>query len=73
MKRTVKASQFHVTPIWIISGGLLFLWFTLKFIFHKGGYVHIFLIAAITVLGIQLLAHRNMRYHQKSSGSTDAV
>jgi len=51
-----------------LSGGLLVLWFTLTFLLHKGGYVHIFLIAAISVFGIQLLAYRNAQYHRKSSG-----
>lgn len=54
--------------MWFISGGLLLVWFILKFVLHKGGYVHILLIAAITVLVIQLLAYRNMRYHGTSSG-----
>ena len=51
-----------------LSGGLLALWFTLTFFLHKGGYVHILLIAAITVLGIQLLAYRKARYHRIAAG-----
>lgn len=51
-----------------LSGGLLVLWFTLTFLLHKGGYVHILLIAAISVFGIQLLASRNARYHRTHSG-----
>ncbi len=55
--------------MWIVSGGLLFVWFILKFVLHKGGYVHILLIAAISVIVVQLLAYRNTRYHKTSSVS----
>ena len=51
-----------------LTAALLILWFTLTFLLHKGGYVHILLIAAISVLGIQLLASRNARYHRDHSG-----
>ena len=53
--------------MWIITGGLLAVWFILKVLLHKGGYVHILLIAAISVLVVQLLAYRNARYHKTSS------
>ena len=47
-----------------VGCALLFVsWFILKVFLHKGGYVHILLIAAITVFVIQLLAERNTRYH----------
>lgn len=54
--------------MWVVSGGLLLLWFVLKFLLHKSGYVHIILIGAISVFCIQLLAYRNTQYHRKSSG-----
>lgn len=54
--------------MWIVSGGLLFVWFILKFFLHKGGYIHIILIAALSMFVIQLLAYRNTRYHRTSSG-----
>jgi uncharacterized membrane protein len=65
----MNLTKFRVTPMWMISGGLLSVWLILNFILHKSGYVHIFLIAAITVFVIQLLAYRNMRYHQAAAGS----
>jgi uncharacterized membrane protein len=60
-------------PMWFISWGLLFVWFILKFFLHKGGYVHILLIAAISVMVIQLLAYRNMRYHKMSAADSDKL
>ena len=45
---------------------LMVVWLILKFILHKGGYVHMFLIAAITILVVQLIADRNARYHKTS-------
>jgi hypothetical protein len=56
--------------MWIVSTGLLVLWFILKFIFHIGGYVHIFLIAAISILGVQLIAFRKTRSYKTSAGQS---
>ena len=44
------------------------IWFILKFLLHKGGYVHILLIGAISVLVVQLVAYRKTQYHKTSSG-----
>ncbi len=44
--------------------GLLVLWFILKFGLQKGGYVHIFLVGAIAVLVLHLLAYRKTQYHK---------
>jgi hypothetical protein len=57
----------------IISTALLVVWFILKFPLHKGGYIHVLLVGAISVLVIQLLASRNARYHKTSSGRSDEV
>lgn len=49
--------------MWVFSGVLFVVWFILKVVLHKGGYVHILLIFAITVFVVQTLAVRNTRYH----------
>jgi hypothetical protein len=54
--------------MWVISGALLIVWFILKVLLHKGGYVHILLIAAISVLVVQLIAYRKAQYHKGSAG-----
>jgi uncharacterized membrane protein len=53
--------------MWIISAGLLIVWFILKFALHKGGYVHILLIGAISVLVVQVIAYRKTQYHKTSA------
>ena len=53
--------DFHM---WFVSAALLILWFILKFLLHKGGFVHILLLSAISVFVIQLLAYRKTRYHK---------
>jgi hypothetical protein len=62
--------------MWIVSAGLATVWFVLTFLLHKGGYVHIILIAAISVFVVQFTAYRNTQYH-KPPGSrknkSDAV
>ncbi|HKP46527.1 MAG TPA: hypothetical protein VJT50_08000 [Pyrinomonadaceae bacterium] len=54
--------------MWILSGGLFAIWLALKFILHKGGFVHILLLSAISIFVVQLLAYRKTRYHRVSSG-----
>ena len=44
--------------IWVIGIALAVIWFVQKFIFHKGGFVHMLLLCAIAVLVIQYVAHR---------------
>jgi len=50
--------------MWIVGSGLLVVWFILKFVFHKGGFVHIFLLTGISILVIQIVAHRKTRYQR---------
>ncbi len=54
--------------MWIATGILFALWFILKVVLHKGGYVHIVLIAAISCLVVQLIAYRKTQYHKTSAG-----
>ena len=53
--------------MWIVSGALFLVWFILKFFLHKGGYIHMLLISAITLFVIQFVAYRKTRYQQKAS------
>jgi hypothetical protein len=53
--------------VWILSAALLLVWFILKFALHKGGFIHILLLSAISVAGIQLIAYRKTRYQRISS------
>lgn len=49
--------------MWAVTGVLLLVWFILKFVMHKGGFIHILLVAAISVAVVQLIAYRKTRYH----------
>jgi Flp pilus assembly protein TadB len=49
--------------MWVASALLVLLWFVLKFLLHKGGYVHIFLVFGLTLAVIQFMAERKTRYH----------
>lgn len=51
--------------MWIAGSGLLVIWFILKFVFHKGGFVHILLLSGISILVIQLVAYRKTRYQRR--------
>jgi hypothetical protein len=52
--------------MWVVSGALLLVWFILKFILHKGGFIHILLLTAISIFGVQLIAYRKTRYQNSS-------
>ena len=49
--------------MWIFSGVLLLVWFILKFVLHKGGFIHILLLTGLSIAVVQLLAYRKTRYH----------
>jgi hypothetical protein len=53
--------------MWIAFTILMAVWFVLKFILHKGGYVHILVIGAISVLVVQLIAERKTQHHRTSN------
>lgn len=55
--------------MWVVSGGLLLLWFILKFVLHKGGFIHIILLAALSIAAVQLIADRKTRYHKPAPKS----
>ena len=52
--------------MWAVVGLLLAVWFVLKFFLHKGGFIHILLLTAISILVVQVLADRKTRYHTKA-------
>lgn len=54
--------------MWLVIGALLIVWFILKFALHKGSFIHILLLAAISVACVQLLAYRKTRYHKNPAG-----
>ncbi len=53
--------------MFITSAVLLIIWFILKFAIHKGGYVHMLLLAAIALFVVQLATERKTRYQRSAS------
>jgi hypothetical protein len=52
--------------MWLIGSVILAIWFILKFLLHKGGYVHLLLILSLSMYGVQILADRKTRYHRNA-------
>jgi hypothetical protein len=52
--------------MWFVTAVLMVIWFVLKFFLHKGGFVHILLLTAISIAVIQLMADRKTRYQNNS-------
>ena len=53
--------------LWTIGAALIALWLILRFIVHKGGFIHILLLGGISLLIIQFAAYRKARYQRISS------
>jgi hypothetical protein len=53
--------------MWLIGSVILAIWFILKFLLHKGGYVHLLLILSLSMYGVQILADRKTRYHRNAA------
>lgn len=49
----------------VVSGLVLAAWFVLKFVLHKGVYVHILLLLGLSILVVYITAYRNTRYHAR--------
>ncbi len=48
--------------LWVVGGGLVLVWFLLKFLLHQSGYVHFLLVVGISLLVVQFAAERRSRY-----------
>ena len=48
--------------VWVVSAVLVFIWLILKFVMHKGGFIHILLLTAISLFVIQVAAYRKTKY-----------
>jgi len=53
--------------MWALSAILFIVWLVLKFLLHKGGFVHILLLGAISIFVVQLVAYRKTRYQRLAS------
>lgn len=53
--------------MWMVVAVLMAVWFVLKFLLHKGGFVHILLLTAISIFVVQFMAYRKTRYQNNSS------
>ncbi len=54
--------------LWKVSAGLALLWALLTFVLHKGGYVHIILIGAVSIFFVHFVAYRKIQYHKTHGG-----
>ena len=52
--------------MWLVVAVLMAIWFALKFFLHKGGFVHILLLTAISIAVVQFMADRKTRYQNNS-------
>jgi hypothetical protein len=53
--------------LWLVGSGLLIIWLVLKFLFHKGGFVHVLFLCGVSVLVVQIAAYRKAQYQKASS------
>jgi hypothetical protein len=53
--------------VFVLSAVLLALWLVLTLVMHKGGFIHILLLTAISLLVIQVATYRKTKYQAKAS------
>jgi len=57
--------------LWLVGSGLLVIWLILKFILHKGGFVHLLLLCGFSILVVQIVAYRKTKYEKDAASSHD--
>ena len=57
--------------MWGASALVLLVWFVLKFVLHKGGYIHILLLLGLSLLVVRIIAYRKTQYHLKADLKSD--
>jgi hypothetical protein len=59
--------------LWLLGTSLIVIWFILKFVLHKGGFVHVLLVGGFSVLVVQFVAYRKTKYQKESSRGGGSV
>ena len=54
--------------MWKLFAVLMVIWGVLKFGFHKGGYIHMIIVFALSVMVVQLIAESKKRHYKKTTG-----
>jgi hypothetical protein len=54
--------------IWKVGSGLLIAWTILHFFLHKRGWIHMLLLAGISLLFIHWMAYRKTKYAERMAG-----
>jgi hypothetical protein len=47
--------------LWLVGAALFVVWFVLTFLLHKAGFVHMLLLASVSLLVVQIAAHRKTK------------
>jgi hypothetical protein len=59
--------------MWLVGTSLLVIWFILRFILHKGGFVHVLFLTGFSLLVVQFVAYRKTKYQRDSSRGGGSV
>lgn len=62
-----RASLENTLMLWILGAAQILVWFVLKFVFHKGGFVNTLLLGGISFLVVQFAAERRARFQRHPS------
>ena len=58
--------------MWLVGTSLLVIWFILRFVLHKGGFVHVLFLTGFSLLVVQFVAYRRTKYQRDSSRGGEA-
>ena len=52
--------------LWIVGSIMVVIWLVEKFLFHKGGMIHVLLMIAVSIFFIQFMQDRRTRAYRRS-------
>jgi cbb3-type cytochrome oxidase subunit 3 len=54
--------------MWLVGSSLLVIWFILRFVLHKGGFVHVLFLTGFSLLVVQFVAYRKEAVKKSVNG-----
>ena len=68
-----SAVRSELGIMWLVGTSLLVIWFILRFVLHKGGFVHVLFLTGFSLLVVQFVAYRKTKYQRDSSRGSGSV
>ena len=65
--RLLLGRRVELLPmLYYVGSFFLIVWFVLKFVMHKGGFIHTLLLAALGLIAVQFVQHMRTREYERA-------